>query len=482
MTIPPELDAEMTPAVRAFVKVLLGRIEQLEVLEAEVIDLRKRLAKFEKSVHADAPAKPGSTSGESDSGAAPVESSQKIQKPKSSRKRGGQPGHAKHSRVLILTEDCDEVHVLKPEACRRCGAKLTGTDPHPLRHQVSELPEIQVHVTEYQLHRLTCPGCSKQTCAELPPSVPAGQNGPRLVAFTSLLMGLFRQSKRRVSLFCETVLNHPVSTGLVVKHQRQASDAVAAACEELVRKIPDQHAASADETPTRQENRNAWIWTVVAKTFTVFRIRLTKAACVIKELLGEKFTGVVTSDRAKTYHWVNRHQWCWAHLKRDFEKISLRDGPAGSIGQRLLECTHRLFHDWHRFREEDLTRRGFEGRMTRLKRDVESLLASGAGCADRATAATCTELLNYFENLWLFVYCQDVEPTNNAAERSLRHAVIWKHLSFGTQSDHGSRFVERLLTVIETCRQQKRNPFDFLVQSLTAQNASTPPPSLLSGV
>jgi len=97
--------------------------------------------------------------------------------------------------------------------------------------------------------------------------------------------------------------------------------------------------------------------------------------------------------------------------------------------------------------------------------------------ADRATAATCAELLNYVDNLWLFVYCKDVEPTNNAAERSLRHAVIWKHLSFGTQSEHGSRFVERLLTVIETCRQQKRNAFDFLADSLTARNARTKPPS-----
>jgi transposase len=160
--------------------------------------------------------------------------------------------------------------------------------------------------------------------------------------------------------------------------------------------------------------------------------------------------------------------------------MSLRTGPAGNIGRQLLNRTHKLFHDWHRVRDGTLTRRGYEGLMTRLKSEVEQLLTEGSSCADRATAATCTELLSYFDNLWLFVYCPDVEPTNNAAERSLRHAVIWKHLSFGTQSDHGSRFVERLLTVIETCRQQKRNAFEFLVQSLNAQNANATPPSLLS--
>ena len=470
MTIPPELDSEMTPAVRAFVKMLLGRIEQQD---AEIAELKAKLAKYEQF---ERPGGPQKLAEQPKTDASAGLAAKNIPR----RKRGGQPGHQRRIRELIPTEECDQVVELRPESCRRCGTGLSGSDPQPLRHQVAELPEIKLHITEYQRHRLACPCCSRQTCAELPPGVPTGQSGPRLVAFTSLLMGMFRQSKRRVSLFCETLLNHPVSVGLVVKHQQQASDAVAAACEELVQQIPKQAAVCADETPTRQQNHNAWIWTVVATTFTVFRIRLTKAACVIKELLGEDFNGVATSDRAKTYHWLWRHQWCWAHLKRDFEKMSLREGAAGMIGQRLLEGTHRLFHDWHRLRDQEITRRGFEGLMTRLKREVRDILTEGSCCADRATAATCTELLNYFDNLWLFVSCKDVEPTNNAAERSLRHAVIWKHLSFGTQSEHGSRFVERLLTVIETCRQQKRNAFEFLVDSLTAQNTATNPPQLLA--
>ena len=371
---------------------------------------------------------------------------------------------------------------IRPHSCRRCGTTLQGHDPSPLRHQVFELPEIRLHVTEYQLHRLTCACCGRQTCAELPEGVTSSQSGPRLVAFTALLMGLFRQSKRRVSLFCETLFGHSVSPGLVVKHQQQVSDSLEASYGEVLAAIPEQTAVSADETPTKQQNQHAWIWTVVAATFTVFHVRLTKAAVVIRELLGDDFSGVVTSDRAKTYHWVWRHQWCWAHLKRDFEKMSLRDGPAGQIGHKLLNCTHQLFHHWHRVRDGTITRRGFACLITRLRSEVEQILTDGSCCADTATAATCTELLSYFDNLWLFVYCPGVEPTNNAAERSLRHAVIWKHLSFGTQSDHGSRFVERLLTVVETCRQQKRNTFQFLIDSITAQRQGQKAPSLLSGV
>lgn len=294
LRIPAELDAEMTPAVRAFVKLLLGRIEQLE---AEVADLKGRLAKHETCERPS-----GSQNLRDPRGTdVPVRNSARDT---ARRKRGGQPGHRRHLRELIPTADCDEVLALKPTDCRRCGTKLTGNDFEPLRHQVAELPEFRLHVTEYQLHRLTCPYCSKQTCAGLPPGVPTGQSGPRLVAFTALLMGMFRQSKRRVSLFCETLWNHPVSVGLVVKHQQQASAAVAEACDELVQQIPLQPAICADETPTSQQNQNAWIWTVVAGTFTVFRIRLTKAACVITELLGEDFSGVATSDRAKSYHWL----------------------------------------------------------------------------------------------------------------------------------------------------------------------------------
>lgn len=108
-------------------------------------------------------------------------------RPKSGKKPGGQPGHPKHERALIPVEQCQEVVTIKPDNCRRCGAQLDGADPRPLRHQVWDLPEIRPLVTEYQLHRLTCPCCQQSTCGTLPLGVPASQAGPRLVALTALL-------------------------------------------------------------------------------------------------------------------------------------------------------------------------------------------------------------------------------------------------------------------------------------------------------
>ena len=162
-----------------------------------------------------------------------------VRKPKSKKRRGGQPGHQKHERPLLPSGECDNIQIVKPAECRRCGTKLSGSDPEPWRHQVWELPEIKPTVTEYQRHRLRCRQCGETTCALLPPGVPTTQAGPRLVALVALLMGCFRQSKSRVALFLEQVLNQPCSAGWVVKLQNQATDALRPAYEELANQLPD---------------------------------------------------------------------------------------------------------------------------------------------------------------------------------------------------------------------------------------------------
>jgi transposase len=165
----------------------------------------------------------------------------------SGRKPGGQPGHKKHERALVPPERVDDTIVLKPDACRRCGTRLRGSDPEPLRHQVWDLPEIQPIITEYQRHRLRC-ACGTTTCAPLPADVPTGQSGPRLVALVTLLMAHFRQSKRRVSLFCESVLNTPCSPGLIVKLQHIGAQALAPCYHELAAALPQAGAVNLDET------------------------------------------------------------------------------------------------------------------------------------------------------------------------------------------------------------------------------------------
>ncbi len=468
--IPAELDAEMTPAVRAFVESLLARIEQLEARLGMTPD-NSSLPPSSRHPHA----KPG----------------RKAKGPaKGKRKRGGQPGHKKHERALVPPEQVGEMVVLKPTACRRCGQRLAGADPEPLRHQVWELPEIKPNITEYQRHRLTCECCGTSTCAELPRGVPQHQSGPRLTAFVALLMAHFRQSKRRVGLFCESVLNIPVSAGLAVKLQQRATTALRPAYDELAAALPTQDVLGIDESPTKQANRKAWLWTFVADEFTLFRLRESRNAEILDELLSRHgprgrhtFEGIVTCDRAKMYFRLPKLQWCWAHLKRDFQ--TLADSPARvaqDLGRKLLEQTRRLFRQWTRCHDGTISRAGLKSSLGKTRRTVEHLLLRGLKCHHAKASGLCQELLHHRDWLWTFLDHDRVEPTNNASERALRHAVIWRKLSFGTQSASGSRFVETLLSVIETCRQQQRDLFAFVTRSLQSHFAHRPTPSLLSGV
>jgi transposase len=460
LSIPAEVEAEMTPAVRAFVEGLLARLAELEA-GLNKTPRNSSLPPSSQHPHAKPPAR----------------------KPKSKKKRGGQPGHAKHERPLLPSGDCDDIQILKPTECRRCGTKLSGCDPAPLRHQVWELPEIKPQVTEYQRHRLGCRTCGETTCGTLPPGVPSGQAGPRLVALAALLMGCFRQSKSRVALFLEQVLGQPCSTGWVVKLQNQATDALRPAYEELANQLPSEPILGIDETPTKEATRKSWLWTFVARRFTVFSVRSSREGTAVSDHLGESFGGVVHCDRAKMYWSLPRLQWCWAHLKRDFQGlIDSDDHRAKRLGHELMRETRALFRLWARYRDGTLTRVGWLRLMRPIRQQVDALLLRGAFSGNGRLTGMCHELTNHRAWLWTFLEVEGVEPTNNASERALRHAVIWRKLSFGTQSPRGSRFVETILSVIETCRQQSRAVFGYLINAIEASHAAKSAPSLLPGV
>ena len=293
-------------------------------------------------------------------------------------------------------------------------------------------------------------------------------------------MACFRQSKRRTSLFVETILNIPCCPALTVKHQAIATQALRPAYAELVAALPAQPQLNGDESPTKEGSAKSWLWTFVAQTFTVFALRGSRAATTISELLGETFAGVMSCDRAKMYWQCGRLQWCWAHLKRDFQAlIDSEDQQVKRLGHDLMRPTKELFRHWSRCRDGTLTRRGFERLMKPIRQEIDGLLLRGAFSGNPRLTGMCWELVDHRDWLWTFLDVEGVEPTNNAAERALRHAVIWRKLSFGTQSAAGSRFVETLLTTIETCRQQQRNVFQFVTQTVEAHFHNDHGPSLV---
>ena len=466
-----ELIARQSPEAQAIIRLLLARIAEqdrrIAALEAEVAALKKTPRNSSLPPSTEHPhAKP----------------TREQQKKVSGRKPGGQPGHPKFERALIPPEQCQAVITLKPKTCRRCGEALTGSDPKVLRHQVWDVPEIKPVVTEYQLHRLICPCCRESTCGQLPAGIPQGQAGPRLIALTALLMGCFKQSKRRVALFLEQVLNQPCSPGWVVKLQNHATAALTPPYEELAGQLPAEEVLGIDESPTKEARLKSWLWVFVARTYTVFALRTTRAATVLEELLTDGFDGVVNCDRAKMYWNKGRLQWCWAHLKRDFQAlIDHPDHQVKRLGRDLMRPTKELFRNWARCRDGTITRKGMLRLMRPIRQEIDSLLLRAVFSGNPKLIGMCQPLYDHRDWLWTFLDVEGVEPTNNVSERALRPAVIWRKLSFGTKSARGSRFVQTILTVVETCHRQSRNSFEYITAAMQAHFADQPAPTLLSG-
>ena len=462
--IPLELLAEMASVVRVFVESLFLQMAQMR---AEIEDLKshvKRLAPQNSSV-------PPSTQH-------PHARPTPKPKTKSTKNRGGQQGHRRVVRELVPIERCTEVIELLPETCRRCGESLDGSDPEPLRHQVWELPKIEPMIVEYQRHRLTCHGCGTSTCAELPCGVPTGQFGSTLLAFTGLLMGHFRQSKRRAASFLSDLLNMPCCAAATVKMQNRVSAALEQPYEDLKGLLAKNPNLSMDETPTKQANQKAWLWTAVASDFAVFAIFASRAATALPKLLGDEFRGIINCDRAKMYWQAKRLQWCWAHLKRDIQSlIDHHDRQVKRLGFDLKRPMQNLFIDWHQFKSGEISWESFQSQMQPIREEINRLLLRGRCSGNQRLVGICRQLYNHREWIWTFIEVRGIEPTNNAAERALRPAVIHRKLSFGTQSEAASRFIERTLTVSETCRLQKRSVFQWLTAAVEADvnNQSSPP-------
>lgn len=404
----------------------------------------------------------------------------KPPKPPTGRRPGGQPGHEGHGRDLVPPDEVDQIVVLKPEQCGRCGRPLSGGDPDPWLHQVTETPPVKPHTTEYQQHTLACSGCGCETRASLPPGVPQGAFGPRLLAILAYLSGKGRLSKRQIQDAVEDLFGVTISVGAISEAEGKLSHALAAPVEEARAFVQEQPFAHVDETGWKEGSKKAWLWVAATPLVTVFMIHLRRGAQAAKALLGT-FEGILITDRWSAYHpfWILQRQLCWAHLIRDFQGFLEGGKKAVRIGKRLLKEAERMFSLWHRVRDGTLSHRGFRRTMKPVQHRVERLLVRGAEGADPKTASVCTGIMDLVPALWTFVRHEGIEPTNNAAERALRPAVLYRKGCFGTKSPEGSRFVERMLTVVATLRQQGRNVLDYLTQATQAAISRKAAPSIL---
>lgn len=410
---------------------------------------------------------------------------------KSRRKAGGQPGHPGHHRELVPIERVNALVDLAPEACRQCARRLHArhTVGDPRRHQVTELPPITAHITEYRCHRRQCPDCGMITLASLPDEH-ATQFGSQLTALIAYLTVVCRMPRLVVQRFLEGVLQIPVSLGSTQNAWEETSAAVAAPYAELEAALPHESVINADETGHRTNGDKRWLWTFVTRTFVFYRIAASRGSDVLRLILGETFAGILGSDRLPAYlkYVVGQRQLCWAHLTRNLlSALDLATTPAAKrFCREALALDRRLFRLWHRFRGDPgargspLTRAKLIAKVLPIEKRLFALGERHLNAANADVRNLAYAFFVHNQHFFTFVHEEGVEPTNNSAERALRTAVQWRKIMFGTRSEQGERAVERMLTIVRTCQLQQLNALAYLTAAIAAHRRRQPAASLLT--
>jgi transposase len=470
---------------------LIERMEaqasQIEALQAEIVLLKAENATLREQV--------SRNSGNSSQPPSTDKGFKVSRKGKSGGSRGGQAGHPGHERLLYETADCLEVIEHYPERCPVCGMGLRGADPAPYRHQVVELPPLLPEVVEHRFHALVCPACEALTRAASATIVSQGGYGPRLRGIVVLLSAQAHQSHAQVVRLLDELFGVSLSTGMVAKLRRQFTTAAAPIMASALTYVRQQSALGMDETGWRQGNSDGqngantkgWLWVMTTAWVSYFQVRLSRSQAVTQELLGQDYVGRVGSDRAGAYNALplDQRQICLAHLNRDFTAMAERSGVSAEIGQALLDITQDVFALWYDFRTGMIGRAGLREQLWPLRQDLKQVLREAISFGTKGktpldkTARTCAQILKVEPAIWTFAEYPGVEPTNNAAERAIRPAVLWRKVCLGAQSQAGAEFVAAALTLIMSLKSQDRSILDYLTDVFDAHSRRLPMPSLL---
>jgi len=473
-----EAEAIFDQGREVVVDVLVALAERVAAQDAQIAKLTARIEELERRLNRNS--RNSSVPPSQD----PPDAPERKRSGPSGRGQGAQPGHPGRGRKLAPIEAVDELIDHWPELCG-CGHRFGKTEREPAgepaRHQVSELPEISVKISEHRLHRLRCPDCGQGACAELPPEVPRGAFGPRLEAAVATLGVRNRVSRRDTVELVDELFGARLSAGTVDAILGRVGDALDPAYEELLAQLRTAEAVNIDETGWRLRGKRRTLWGATTPTAAIFRIAPDRHEREAIALLGEDFEGVIGSDRWWAYRGFDPacRQVCWSHLIRDFTAHAEGLAAQREFGERGLAIARRLFGAWERFGEHG-DRRRLRRQVAPLRRELKALLDRGSkGKRHRLARGFAKNLLKLWPSLWTFVDKDGVEPTNNAAERALRGPVIHRKLSLGSQSERGERTIERLLSASVTCRLQRRSLFAYLTDVLGTKARGDPVPLLV---
>jgi transposase len=417
----------------------------------------------------------------------PIGAKPPVVKKPTGRKPGGQIGHVGKSRTLLSEAQVDHVIEHRPGVCRDCQQPIASDAAGDVvgRHQVAELPPVAVEITEHRALACRCEHCGGLSRGTIPADVQASVTGPRLCAAIGLLGASMKGSRRAIAMMLQEVLGCPTkfALGSVSAREAELSDALAGPYQTLVASAAAAPVKYVDETGWKLRGKGRWLFVSADQEQVIFRIDKARTRGAFQALLGGgRPRGAFCTDRAGIYDMlsIKHRQLCWAHLKRDFVRAIERGGAGEAAATRMLSVAREMFELWHRFKKKrEITRTALRAGIDGpLRQRMHDALVDGAACGQRKTSGLCRALLKREAALWRFARTPGLEPTNNLAERMLRPAVIWRKKSFGSASQAGCRYVERMLSMIETLRLRGQAPLAYLAAAVAAYRKGEPTPPI----
>lgn len=409
---------------------------------------------------------------------------QKKQPPpdkKSGKKQGGQPGHQGRHRPLLPADQVDATVDYSVKQCMKCGDELSAQNEigEVERYQTSEIPPVKTVVTEHRACDRRCK-CGTINKGRLPASVRKSAFGPVAQALVGTLAGRYQMPRSATRECLDQIFGLQMSEGTIQHILENVGNGLEVPYNEALQAVREAHLRHFDETPWYIKNKYAQLWVGTCKIATVFKIAGSRGSVVFIAWFGLEYlkSGHSVTDRYAGYNPAIPHELrgiCHAHLRRDFKSLEKKGGFIGIIGGALRVQHEAFFSARHRLEVGEIDCAAFDEQAASIQNVMHDLLQRGIN----GGSGKCANMLTYWEPMWKFLTVPEMEPTNNAAERALRPAVIHRKRSLGTRSSAGSQFIERIMTVVETGKKHGRNIYEFLVDTLRASIAGDQAPKLI---
>ena len=355
------------------------------------------------------------------------------------------------------------------ESCPLCGSKELSELDKTLSLQQVDLPEVKPIVTQYNCKQHRCESCGTPSFARLPEGVPDSAFGIRLMALITALTGALHLSKRDAIWLVKNLYDIDISEGSIINVEERVASALKQVYERIHRHVTQSLLPKHfDETSWRDRGKTHYVWTASTLAATCLHIDRSRSREAFQGFIETLSQAPVVTDRYAVYNQLEQpHQYCLAHLIRECRKYSERDGPDGKIGNALEKELIQVCRNHREFREGLISKQARNGRFRHQKKRLENYLLDGFIEGSKEIASFCDRLLDSFSHLWVFSNFTDVEPTNNLAERDLRRIVLWRKKSYGTRSDRGQRYVERIGSVVQTLKKAGANILEFIQRAVS---------------